>query len=56
MTIEEKTEGLIEQFGKYQRIKRDNGGHINPTLDYEINILAARLSALGVDTEELILN
>ncbi len=55
MTREEKTDELIEQFGKYQQIKKDNDGHVNQTLDYEIKILTARLSTLGVNVEDLTL-
>ena len=54
-TKEEIADKLIEQFSKYQRIKKDNAGHNNPSLDYEIKVMTARLSALGVNVEDLTL-
>ncbi len=55
MTKEELQAELIDRFTAYQRIKKDNQGHENPTLDYEIKATTAKLSALGVNVEDLTL-
>ncbi len=44
---------MIEHFAELQAIKRDNGGHENPTLEYRIKVLTAKLSSLGVNVEDL---
>ena len=55
MTKEEMTANLISQFSMLQRIKKDEGDHVNPSLDYEIKTTTAQLSALGVNVEDLTL-
>lgn len=55
MTKEELTTILIEQFSTLQTIKRDNGDHENRTLDYQIKVVTAKLSSLGINVEDLTL-
>ena len=55
MMREEMIDVLITQFTMLQRIKKDEGDHINPALEYEIKSLTARLSTLGVNVEDLTL-
>lgn len=47
---------MIDHYGDLQRIKQDNEGHENKTLDYIIKITVAKLSALGVNIEDITLN
>ena len=55
MTPEEMRNILIDEFTMLQEIRQANGGHENKELDYKIKVLAAKLSALGVNTEDLTL-
>ena len=55
MAPEELKDFLITQYCDYQEIKAANGDHENRELDYKIKKTAARLSSLGVNTEELTL-
>ena len=45
----------LENFSRLQRIKKDNNGQVNQTLDYEIKLSAAKLASNGVNVEDLIL-
>lgn len=55
MTREELITNLIEQFSNLQEIKRENGGHENKTLDYQIKVVTAKLSSLSINVEDLTL-
>lgn len=56
MTDKELMTVTIEQYAALQRIKSANGGVDNKELDYQLKILVAKLSALGVNVEDLTLN
>ncbi|MBQ9360365.1 MAG: hypothetical protein IJT96_04945 [Lachnospiraceae bacterium] len=56
MTPQEMEYMEIENYSRLQRIKKDNGGHDNPALDYEISVSTAKLSALGVNVENITMN
>ena len=45
----------IDKYTMLQEIKQANGGHENKELDYKIKSIAAKLSTLGVNVEELTL-
>jgi hypothetical protein len=53
MTPEEMKDNLISQYTMLQEIKAANNGHENKELDYKIKTIAARLSSLGVNVEDL---
>ena len=55
MTNEEMRTYFIENYSELQAIKQDNDGHENKTLDYRIKVVAAKLSSLGVNVEDLTL-
>lgn len=54
MTLEEMKTVLIDQYCDYQEIKKANKEE-NAVLEYKIKNTAAKLSSLGVNTEELVL-
>ena len=56
MTPQEMEYMEIENYSRLQRIKKDNGSHDNPALDYEISVSTAKLSALGVNVENITMN
>lgn len=56
MSDKELISVTIEQYGDLQRIKQANGGHENPVLDYELKLVIAKLSSLGVNIEDITLN
>lgn len=45
----------IEEYSRLQHIKKANGDHENPELDYYIKIAIAKLSSLGVSVEDITL-
>lgn len=47
---------MIDQYGAFQRIKKANGDHENKELDYELRLIVAKLSSMGVNVEEITLN
>ena len=55
MTLEEMKAELIEHYSELQAIKKDNGDYENKTLNYRIKVLAAKLSSLGVNVEDITL-
>ena len=55
MTPDEMKTSLIDQFTMLQEIKQANDGHENKALDYKIKVLTAKLSALGINVEDLTL-
>ncbi len=56
MTPQEMEFMEIENFSRLQRIKKDNGEHVNPSLDYEISVSTAKFAAPGVNIENLTLS
>lgn len=55
MTREELTTNLIELFSILQTIKKENGGHENKMLEYQIKVVTAKLASLSVNVEDLTL-
>lgn len=53
MTDNELKSILIEQYTNLQRIKKANGTNKNEELDYQIKTTTAKLSAMGVNVEDL---
>lgn len=54
MTVEEMKTVLIDQFTDYQEVKKASKEE-NPVLAYKIKKIAAKLSSLGVNVEDLTL-
>lgn len=46
----------IQHYGDLQRIKQANGDHANSELDYELKLIAAKLSSWGVNVEDITLS
>ena len=55
MTPQEMEFMEIENYSRLQKIKKENGDQVNPYLDYEIKVSTAKLSALGVNVENITL-
>jgi len=55
MTDKELITVTIDRYTDLQRIKRANGDHNNPELDYQIKVTIAKLSSLGVSVEDITL-
>ena len=53
MTTDEMKQQEFENYCRLQRIKHDNGGQENFTLDYEIKRSTALLESMGVSLENL---
>lgn len=53
MTENELKSILIEQYTNLQRIKKANGTNVNEELNYQIKTTTAKLSAMGVNVEDL---
>lgn len=53
MLKEELISATIDKYVDFQRIKKENHSHENPELDYLIKVTAAKLSALGVSTQNI---
>lgn len=45
----------IDRYSDLQRIKKANGNHDNPELDYQIKVVITKLSYLGVSVENITL-
>lgn len=45
----------IDRYAELQRIKKSNGNQDNKELDYAIKLTVAKLSALGVNVEDITL-
>ncbi|WP_289748937.1 hypothetical protein [Helicobacter bilis] len=45
----------IDRYTDLQRIKKANGNNENAELDYQIKVLTAKLSSLGVNVEDITL-
>jgi len=56
MSDKELVTMTIDMYAILQRIKQANGGHENATLDYELKLVVAKLSSLGVNVEDITLN
>lgn len=52
MTREEMVEGLIDKYSDFQMIK-DDLKEDSKVLDYKIKVTTAKLSALGVNVEDI---
>ena len=55
MTDKELITVTIDRYTDLQRIKKANGDHCNPELDYQIKVTLAKLSSLGVSVEDITL-
>lgn len=55
MTDKELITVTIDKYTDLQRIKKANGDHCNPELDYQIKVTIAKLSSLGVSVEDITL-
>ena len=45
----------IDRYTDLQRIKKANGSNENAELDYQIKVVTAKLSSLGVNVEDITL-
>ena len=45
----------IDRYTDLQRIKKANGNHENPELEYLIRVTTAKLASLGVNVEDITL-
>ena len=55
MTDKELITTTIDRYTDLQRIKRENGNQENKELDYQIKVITAKLSSLGVNVEDITL-
>ena len=55
MTREELISITIDKYTDLQRIKKANGGYENSELDYQIKVVTAKLSFLGISIEDIAL-
>jgi hypothetical protein len=55
MTREELISITIDRYTDLQRIKKANGTCENKELDYQIKVVVAKLSSLGVSVEDITL-
>lgn len=55
MTDKELITTTIDRYTELQQIKKANGEHKNPQLDYYIKVTIAKLSSLGVNVEDITL-
>ncbi len=55
MTREELINITIDKYTDLQRIKKANANNENAELDYQIKVVIAKLSALGVSVEDITL-
>lgn len=55
MTREEIINATIDTYMNLQRIKKANGEHDNPELDYQIKGVISKLSSMGVNVEDITL-
>lgn len=56
MTDKELVAITIDRYTDLQRIKRENGTQENRELDYQIKVITAKLSSLGVNVEDITLS
>lgn len=55
MTDKELITITIDRYTDLQRIKKENGSQENKELDYQIKVITAKLSSLGVNIEDITL-
>ncbi len=55
MAREEMINSTIDIYMNLQRIKKENGGHKNDELDYQIKGVISKLSSMGVNVEDITL-
>ncbi len=55
MAPQEIIKDELENYFCLQRIKKDNNGQPNSSLEYELRVSAAKLESLGVNVENLAL-
>jgi len=55
MTEKELIAITIDRYTDLQRIKKENGNQENKELDYQIKVIIAKLSSLGVNVEDITL-
>ena len=55
MTDKELIAITIDRYTDLQRIKKANGNQENSELDYQIKVITAKLSSLGVNVEDITL-
>lgn len=55
MTEKELISTTIDRYTELQQIKKANGDHENPMLEYFIKVTIAKLSSMGVNVEDLTL-
>lgn len=55
MTEKELITITIDRYTDLQRVKKANGEHENPELDYLIKVTTAKLSSMGVNVEDITL-
>lgn len=55
MTREELISLTIDKYSDLQRIKKANGDCHNAELDYQLKVVVAKLSSLGVSIEDITL-
>lgn len=55
VTDKELITTTIDRYTELQQIKKANGDHENPQLDYYIKVTIAKLSSLGVNVEDITL-
>lgn len=53
MTREEIVNATIDAYMNLQRIKKANGDHANPELDYQIKGVISKLSSMGINVEDI---
>lgn len=56
MTKEELIAITIDNYTNLQRIKKANGETLNKELEYQLKVVTAKLSSLGVSVEDLTLS
>ena len=55
MTDKDLVTITIDRYTDLQRIKKENGSQENRELDYQIKVITAKLSSLGVHVEDITL-
>ena len=55
MTDKELIAITIDRYTDLQRIKKANGNQENSELDYQIKVITAKLTSLGVNVEDITL-
>ncbi len=53
MTDKELVTMTIDRYTDLQRIKKANGDFLNPELEYQLRVVTAKLSSMGVSVEDI---